>query len=209
MDECRICELFGGPHREHAGWNGVRERAAREVSRRFRSEQEARKLTAEIDPEKEGILMIPETLTFSDDDGQDFLAEVEAVMSQPVIDVWSAPIPHDSRAVDAQLWDTTEATETFSPHPIVEPGWVYAPQAERGAVPAEPGVEEVDRLLTQALADAYVGQTVRLTVVDADSGESETFSVVKRDLGDVRAERLDRVRELERRIRRDLQEGDR
>jgi hypothetical protein len=71
----------------------------------------------------------------------------------------------------------------------------------------EPSQSDVDRLLSDALASAYVGQTVRLTVLDTGTGERAEFSVIKRE----EPSKLDRIRELETKIRNDLQEreGDR
>ncbi len=216
LDGCRICELFGGPHAEHAGWHGASVGrsaalpASEEIWKRVRIEQayrDAREVTEGdegvidfIDAMSQGVTsgwLGPEPVVWGPtaDTMQGSRPHAVVVDEAVHFDVHSTPIPHDSRSVDRQL--------------IVEPGWVRAPQAERGAVPlaGEPSQSDVDRLLSDALASAYVGQTVRLTVLDSGTGERATFSVIKRE----ELLKLDRIRELETKIRNDLQEreGDR
>ncbi len=222
LDGCKICSLFGGPHAEHAGWNGAHVTRDSAVVPRLESTRARRRVEQAY-----------REATESDDRVDDFVDS----MSQPVTGE-VLPKPWDPTGTNDELsfpasWKAREPrVETWEPYlrgeksledyrtgvthydhlheePIVAPGWVYAPQAESGRVPAEPTVDEVDALITDALKFAYVGQTVRLTVKDAGTGETATFSLIKRDEGDVEAERVDRIRELEAKIRHDLQEGDR
>jgi hypothetical protein len=165
LDGCKVCQLFGGPHAEHAGWNGA---SVLRQSAAVPSWEEVRKRNKIDRAYKEAT------------ESDDLVDEFVEGMSQPV---------------------TGEV--------VVPPGYVRAPQSERGYVPALPTQDEVDRLLTDALAAAYVGQTVRLTVLDKGTGERATFSVIKRSVAAVEVERLDRIRELESTIRHHLQEGER
>jgi hypothetical protein len=224
LEGCRICELFGGPHAEHSGWNGTRVSRMsasmprwEEVRRRHQIEQHYQEI-------REGVLEIPETLTYGDRESDTFEADFIEAMSHPVTgavvgghwgpepSVWDPTGSHKAQGLFQPIddgfrdrLDDDRARALAEETPIVAPGWVYAPQAERGQVPYEPTTDEVDELLRNALAFAYVGQTVRLTVVDRGTGERAAFSVIKRD---VESYRKDRIRELESKIRRDLQEGE-
>jgi hypothetical protein len=215
LDGCKVCELFGGPHEEHAGWHGAGVGrpatlpSAQAIRERVRIENDYRPPTPESDEELDGFI---------------------DAMSQPVTgeiveSVWDPtgsgkaqglfqPIPprhYDHIHEEPYLRGERSRLDDDRARALAEEvpaGYVRAPQSERGYVPIEPTQDEVDRLLTDALRMAYVGQTVRLTVLDTGTGERATFSVIKRSDPDAEAERRDRIRELESKIRNDLQEGE-
>ncbi len=214
LDGCKVCELFGGPHEEHAGWHGAGVGrpatlpSTQAIRERVKIENDYRPPTPESDEELDGFI---------------------DAMSQPVTgeiveSVWDPTGSHRAQGlfqpidVDMQglkprqvIYDEIHRLDDDRARALAEEvpaGYVRAPQSERGYVPIEPTQDEVDRLLTDALRMAYVGQTVRLTVLDTGTGERATFSVIKRSDPDAEAERRDRIRELETKIRNDLQEGE-
>jgi hypothetical protein len=214
LDGCKICGLFGGPHEDHAGWHGTSigkpaSTPAWEEIRKQRRVEAAYRDVTEGDAEVEEFI---EAMS------QPVTGDVVGGHWGPSPREWNPtgtggmrgykPLGVVADEIHGWLGDPESAIGDVGVSPVA-PGWVYAPQAERGAVPQEPAPDDVDRLLTEALKFAYVGQTVRLTVLDRGTGERATFSVIKRSEPDAETERRDRIRELETKIRNDLQEGER